>query len=833
MLKDKRGIVLITTMLTVVLIIMLLSSVVYSNLGGMRLASNFYGREEALMAAQSGIQYAITRLQDDITWRAADYKTVSETSKGLEVIEKNGNVLGCITTANGNRSFFRLKFNYEDGANGLDGLNNSGSSELIASPYVSVNNLFNSTPTKVYTASADGTTTLQEVSDSCGIKHTEAVGSLGFRIGKGSCYLIAEGFAGNSLRDLDLKDVASLRYSEFSGQTSIRSEAYLTLDSEEQFTDSVASAAGDLTITADLIRASNAKGSTSPKMRTLNSATIDTGLLDMSDGEIVSAKSSTIKVSNPAKSNYTVSTSRDSSNFAQITWESIQDKCKGKTFNKVAAGTYCWEKDPSDQSGKANILFRYDGNFPPGTTIPADTAKTKVTAKELPGVEIDFDSQTMKISGNLSVASNGETSSFIVRYDKESGASRPIVAFLEDDSGNYPLITSDNNIFIEGATLGGGSIISAGNISLQGPSILESDPGVGVSVYAKGDVNLLPIEDVTETVKKAELETSQLAESDPTMSAQPGNNKNYDVKLEDAGAAQNKFNDAKNAYKTLMSSYASAFRENGFSNYTPFYDDRLIDTYFNEFYEFWYDQGATMNFSSGKGPKGWEKEKFSDVFNKAFESAFDFDDLDTTKGGTMLSGLTQINDFGAISESKMRDINQKRQEFKEKAQDLINYLKDRNNWSSNNNGRGNWTNRPSISSSNSAVDFSPSNMSNVMTYVDQSLVSQNFRENKQSQLNELMIRYGEVKYSDQDISGVIYAWRNININIGANSNLNLTGAMVAYGGNPNNSTPGNGEGGQIKIDAKAVGMTLDPDYMGAFISTNARRKLKQIMFSSF
>ena len=45
MLKNKRGIVLITTMLTVVLVIMLLSSVVYSNLGSMLIATNFYGRE--------------------------------------------------------------------------------------------------------------------------------------------------------------------------------------------------------------------------------------------------------------------------------------------------------------------------------------------------------------------------------------------------------------------------------------------------------------------------------------------------------------------------------------------------------------------------------------------------------------------------------------------------------------------------------------------------------------------------------------------------------------------------------------------------------------------
>ncbi len=52
--RKKKGIVLVTTMLTVVLVIMLLSSVVYSNLGSFRLTTNFYDKENALMAAQSG-----------------------------------------------------------------------------------------------------------------------------------------------------------------------------------------------------------------------------------------------------------------------------------------------------------------------------------------------------------------------------------------------------------------------------------------------------------------------------------------------------------------------------------------------------------------------------------------------------------------------------------------------------------------------------------------------------------------------------------------------------------------------------------------------------------
>ncbi len=95
-----------------------------------------------------------------------------------------------------------------------------------------------------------------------------------------------------------------------------------------------------------------------------------------------------------------------------------------------------------------------------------------------------------------------------------------------------------------------------------------------------------------------------------------------------------------------------------------------------------------------------------------------------------------------------------------------------------------------------------------------------------------MLRYGKIKYSDQDISGVIYAWGNINADIGSNSTLNLTGAMVAYGGDPQKD-PGENNKGEIKINAGTIGMTLDPDYMGTFLAANAKRKVKQVMFSSF
>lgn len=87
----------------------------------------------------------------------------------VEVSEKDGNVIGKVLSANGQPSFFRIKFNYEDdlssdtsedsGALGLDALKNS--EPPIPSTFVSVNNLFNTSPTTVYLAKPDGTLKVQ------------------------------------------------------------------------------------------------------------------------------------------------------------------------------------------------------------------------------------------------------------------------------------------------------------------------------------------------------------------------------------------------------------------------------------------------------------------------------------------------------------------------------------------------------------------------------------------------------------------------------------------------------------------------------------------------
>ncbi len=112
--RKRLGIVLITTLLTITLVAMMMAAVIQSSYGNMALSGDFYDRESAFWAAESGIQYAMTRLQENFLWCGDNNTSYGSLRKGLYVSESNGNVVGLLQNRkNGALSAFRIKFNYE------------------------------------------------------------------------------------------------------------------------------------------------------------------------------------------------------------------------------------------------------------------------------------------------------------------------------------------------------------------------------------------------------------------------------------------------------------------------------------------------------------------------------------------------------------------------------------------------------------------------------------------------------------------------------------------------------------------------------------------------
>ncbi len=357
----------------------------------------------------------------------------------------------------------------------------------------------------------------------------------------------------------------------------------------------------------------------------------------------------------------------------------------------------------------------------------------------------------------------GDKSLSIIYDDSCSQITRPIVAFVKNSpTDSDPILSADGNITIKGATLGSGSITSQKSISLQGPSILESDPGIGVSVYAKDNVTFLPIESATKAVQE----------------------QNKDVN----------FNAGRQAY-------------------------------------YGYDTEATA-FSDGVEELFYEaKISASSVTKQNAEDYLEFylytNHKPTLPGSETIAPVTEPN----LTEEQKTALNKVLREANvdSKLGEAKSHYKDPSNWEVYYQAS---TTAPNPT--DKIVIDSRADVKKAQTFLDNEVVSNNFRDYKQQQLDKLLTRYGKLRYSDQDISGMVYAWGNINVAIGKNSTLNLSGAMVAYGQNPDQGVPrGDKDHGNIAIEANTIGLTLDADYMNVFMASNAQRKLKYAMYSNF
>lgn len=775
--RYKQGIVLITTMLTVVLVIMLLSSVVYSNFGNMRLTSTFYGREEAIMAAQSGVEYALTKLQNNIAWQGddKDYQLAS-TARGVKIIEKSGNVWGMLITPNGRRSFFRIKFNYEDGPGGFDNMDNTADKNyIIHSPYVSVNNLYSRALRTVYTAPPNGILRTQKCKDEYKREYFKPVGDVkSYELPKSTCALIVEGFSGTGVRDLDLTKMNELQkyfdHSKGLGNNIVNNvvEVYLTFDPKAAFTSSVLGAGGKISAQASNITIKNAQGNAAPRLRSLKDLSLTYKNISFDEGQaIVSGnfyKNGTeTKAGAVSGSNYSVikASDKDSGDIAQIKWDDVtKANSEGQKYTTIKGGVYIWRKNDHNNS---YTLTRYEQD--PFNNKGKKKKKNK--SEEVNGYgtafQVDKTKATITISENIKV--EGDKSLSIIYDDSCSQITRPIVAFVKNSpTDSDPILSADGNITIKGATLGSGSITSQKSISLQGPSILESDPGIGVSVYAKDNVTFLPIESATKAVQE----------------------QNKDVNFNAGRQAYYGYDTDNSSFTSGVNELLQQVKKNGD---TASITDQEAEAYL-EYYLY-------TNYKPTP-PNG---EKLAAVTNPGL----------TEEQKTALDKALEEANVG----SKLRE--------------AINHYNDPSNWEVYYQAS---TTAPNPT--DKIVIDSRADVKKAQTFLDNEVVSNNFRDYKQQQLDKLLTRYGKLRYSDQDISGMVYAWGNINVAIGKNSTLNLSGAMVAYGQNPDQGVPrGDKDHGNIAIEANTIGLTLDADYMNVFMASNAQRKLKYAMYSNF
>ncbi|MBQ7528730.1 hypothetical protein IJT10_02350 [bacterium] len=739
-LNTKRGIVLVTTMLSVVLTFMILSSVVYSNLGNFTLTSRFQEREAALLAAESGASYAVEKLSHDINWRGDDNK-ITVNKSDLYVEEHNGNVIGIIQNADGKNSAFRIKFNYEDGDGGLDNLNDTDSKDdkkfLIHSANVSVNNLSQTADTYFYNTQSNGTLRKSEknliqnaeAQNFTPDKTTKTIELPPYSgvVPKTTCRLVVEGFADPNISKKNIEQIASCEDNRYSMRTL---ETYLTLTSSDAAQNSVASCGGNLTvINNEKFRVSTQNGSKSTSINCLGNINVTSKDIDISNGTkfYYSGTQNGLKASDCQQ----IDVATNSRQIKALKWDDVPKA--DQQNNRLESGTYVWENKASEGQPARYELVRYntvgDYSRSTGTTVRTNEAK---------GFIVNENELSVTFTKDIYIPGDG----IIIKSASSTAGTRPIVCLQQDEGGKSPILTSNGVVRIDGATLGNGSITAEGDVYFQGPSVLESDPGVGVSIYSKGNVNITAITSTTKLVEKeipsGEVENANNGGTNSNVGTNGINSLNKWLNSNYPGIDGDLRNEVLNYYNECFASYSNNKSPNiNMDNYPKL--DSLSCSNFMGFLE------------------------YCDLVSTASTYAYDaaVDNNNTSNPKTDPVNVKEC-DALALDEAQLQNI-------------------------------------------------APEKNRNI-----------NRLTNKKAQLVEVSIAFdNDVKYADQDISGVVYACKNININIGNSNNLNITGSVVAYGGNPANSLNSASNEGNLYIDAKRVNLVADPAYVNALLgSTN-------------
>ncbi|MGM9998262.1 MAG: hypothetical protein ACI38Q_02520 [Candidatus Bruticola sp.] len=559
-------------------------------------------------------------------------------------------------------------------------------------------------------------------------------------------------------------------------------EVYFTFDPNYSYTNSVLGAGGYLKASAENINIKSAQSTSAPRIHSLRDMDLNYSNIVFDNGEAVSGgkvklNDKEAKFGQVTGSNFSIIKSSDEykDDIARIKWDDVTKADTSKNYETREGGIYVWKKNSGENSGYT--LSRYDSD--PNAEVKKKRGKRSRFKKQnnvahpvssSDGFTIDTSNATIIISNNIKV--NGPIE---IRYDDScSEITRPVVAFIKNSpTDNDPILSANGNVSIQGATLGSGSITSERSVSLQGPSILESDPGLGVSVYAKEDVNFLPIDSATQAVQEQNKNIDFTANAANSYFTYDSDNDTFNGAV---SYLRNKLHSGSNCDDIADSEVEACLEHYLYQNYAARIDPpegtTLLDIPDP-------DSEDILGDTEGKKAK----------INSAIEAAIADNEVNLA-----VTHYCNSSNWITCYQAGYGDENP--------------------------------ANQITIDNNLEAKK--------AKKFVDDKVVSENFRDYKQQQLNSLLKRYGQLRYSDQDISGMIYAWRNINVDIGENSTLNVNGAMVAYGQDPSKGGPeGNSDRGNIKIKANTIGLTLDADYMNAFMASNARRKLMCSMYNNF
>ena len=298
--------------------------------------------------------------------------------------------------------------------------------------------------------------------------------------------------------------------------------------------------------------------------------------------------------------------------------------------------------------------------------------------------------------------------------------------------------------------VGSGALTSQGNITIQGPSVLESTPDIGVSIYSNKDINIVDIDKTTKKYsdrKKGAKQASFIPDRDSADYTGDG------------------FVQCEGSPSGSKEEYMAELRE-------------TAKTYF-------ISQGAHEQCPHCI-------QLYDDMIYQLINGGFDpSEEIDIN----MLppddcNGLKNSCLYNAVKAQAITDYG------------LIYYYEEED---------------PDLS-----AEFGTDNIDEAVQAYEE-INPDNSSETKKQQLMSLISRYNSLKYSDLDLSGVLYAMGNINIDI--KGTLNVTGSVIAYGDSS--------DSGNINMKAGKIGLISDPAYINNLLDLSKSRQLKKGIYCTY
>jgi hypothetical protein len=328
--NSRKGMFLPGILVTTVLATMFIGAALTLAPTGFLRAEQSSNQSDAERAAQTGVEYALARIQKDPSWNGTSPDILA--SSDFAVHEKDGNVVGLMRN-NGVVSQFRIRFNLQNGGSphDFDSLPDPPSAMNIDFPLVSFNNLNSGADQVVPKSVSQGRPNDQEVPGR-------------------TVYFAVEGRSGKALAGLTAGSInAAPGYGGFSRKI---------LRCSYKLTTAASTTVDAVTMAANVIHATlpnssesriNMSGDKPPKLRSKANILIDGGdnpnLVSSVNGEFRVPSSSTPGIQLGSTTNLTRQDEIAANGFYQITWDDVPKAPTGA--GQLAAGTYVFWDDGS------------------------------------------------------------------------------------------------------------------------------------------------------------------------------------------------------------------------------------------------------------------------------------------------------------------------------------------------------------------------------------------------------------------------------------------------------------------------------------------------------